>query len=67
MSHHLFINLKHVDNWHGFKLVGDNIDKNVRASYQCIFHTTQSLHYFHSYAVLDSIDFSGLSDELPHP
>ena len=55
------------DSWNGFKLVGDNIDKNVRASYQRIGHTTQSLHYFHSYALLDRIDFSGLSDEPPPP
>ena len=55
------------DSWNGFKLVGDNIDKNVRASYQRIGHTTQSLHYFHSYALLDRIDFSGLSDAPPPP
>lgn len=52
-----------LDHWKGFKLVGDNIDKNVRASYQRIGRTTRSLHYFHTYAVLDRVDFSGLSDE----
>ena len=53
--------------WKGFKLVGDNIDRNVRASYQRIGHTTQSLHYFHVYALLDRVDFSGLSDHFPPP
>ena len=53
--------------WKGFKLVGDNVDKNVHASYQRIGRSTQSLHYFHSYAVLDRVDFSGLSDEPPPP
>ena len=48
--------------WHGYKLVGDNIDKDIRASFQRLSHTTQSLHYFHVYAVLDRVDFSGLSD-----
>ena len=41
------------------------MDKNVHASYQCIGHSTQSLHYFHTYAALDRVDFSGLSDEPP--
>ena len=48
--------------WTGFKLVGDNVDKNVRQSFQRIDRMTRSLHYFHSYAVLDRIDLSGLSD-----
>ena len=48
--------------WHGYKLVGDNIDKDIRASFQRLGHTTQSLHYFHAYAVLDRVDFTGLSD-----
>ena len=46
-------------------LTGDNIDKNVtprdmRADYQ-----TKSLHYFHAYAALNRIDFTGLSKETP--
>lgn len=53
--------------WNGYKLVGDNVDKNVRASFQRIGYTTQSLHYFHAYAVLDRVDFSGLSDAAPSP
>ncbi len=43
----------------------DNIDKNVRRSFQRVMYFTQSLHYFHSYAVLDRIDLSGVSNELP--
>ena len=45
--------------------MGDNIDKNVRPSFQRHDRTTQSLHYFHSYAVLDRINIANLSDDLP--
>ena len=45
-----------------FKIVGDNIDKNFRQSYQRINHQTRSFHYFHSYALLERIDLCGLSD-----
>jgi len=48
--------------WTGFKIVGDNIDKNLRRSYQRCDRQTISLHYFHSCAIRDRIDFSGLSD-----
>ena len=51
--------------WTGFKLIGDNIDKNIHGSFQRLNFTTKSLHYFHSYAVLDRVDFSALSDEPP--
>ena len=51
-----------LEKWEGYKLVGDNIDKNFRASYQRIDRSTQSFHYFHVYTVLD---FSGLSDVVP--
>ncbi len=54
-----------LERWEGYKLVGDNIDKNFRASYQRVDRTTQSFHYFHVYAVLDRVDFSGLSDVVP--
>ena len=52
-------------NWKGFKIVGDKIDKNIRRSFQRVDYTTQSFHYFHAYAILDRIDFSGLSDLQP--
>ena len=51
--------------WCEYKIVGDNIDKNVRPSFQRLDRTTQSLHYFHSYSVLDRIDHSTLSNAKP--
>ena len=50
--------------WSGYVIVGDNVDKNIRQSFQRVDYKTQSLHYFNAYAVLDRIDFSGLSDEV---
>ena len=50
----------------GYKLVGDNIDKGVKARYmRADEHRGQSLHYFHSFAVQNRIDFSSYSDVLP--
>ena len=51
--------------WFGFKITGDNIDKNIRASFQRSDHGTISLHHFHSFASRDRIDLSALSDEDP--
>ena len=48
--------------WNGFVIVADNIDKNVRASFQRVDHTTTSLHHVNTYAVKDRVDLSGLSD-----
>ena len=49
-----------------FKIVGDNIDKNVKPRYlRSEGHQNRSLHYFHSYAVRERIDFSHLPDILP--
>lgn len=50
---------------HGVKVVGDNVDKNVRPRHQTIEKQTQSLHYFNCYACLDRVDLSGLSDITP--
>ena len=50
-----------------FVIVGNNIDKNIRPSYQHQDRSTQSLHYFHSYVALNRIDISGLSDSHPSP
>ena len=47
----------------GFVLVTDNIDKNIRRSYQREHCQTQSLHYCHTCAVKNRIDVSGLSDK----
>ena len=50
-----------------YKLVGDNIDKEVcprdmRSEYQ-----TRSLHYFHTYAVRDRVALSEVSDAKKVP
>lgn len=42
--------------------MGDSIDKNFHRRFQCVDYTTRSFHYFHSYAVLDRVDYSSLSD-----
>lgn len=51
--------------WNGFKIVGDNIDKNIRPSYQRCDRQTVSLHYFHACAIRDRIDFSSLNNTRP--
>ena len=45
-----------------FKLVGDNIDKNVKPRHETSQQHTKSLHYFHSYAVRDRTDVASLDD-----
>ena len=42
-----------------YVIVGDNTDKNVQPAFQRLDRSTQSLHYFHAYAVLNRIDISG--------
>lgn len=46
--------------WHGFKIVMDNIDMNIRPRHQTLEHRTKSLHYVNTYAVRDRIDLSQL-------
>ncbi len=53
------------EQWPEFKIVGDNIDKNVRPTYQRLESNTQSLHYFHSFAIRDRVDLSACSDVTP--
>ena len=48
--------------WSGYKIVGDNIDKNSRPTFQCHDNKTTSFHAFHMYAVKDRIDCSAFSD-----
>ena len=48
-----------------YVLTGDNIDKNVSPRDMTLEHPTKSLHYFHAYAALSRIDFTGLSEETP--
>ena len=49
----------------GFKIVGDNVDKNVKASFQRHEIKSQSLHYFHCYAVRDRVSTDSFSDLTP--
>ena len=51
----------------GFKIVGDNVDKNVKPRYMRSDNRLQSLHYFHSFAIKSRIDIAGLSDIPPDP
>ena len=50
-----------------YKLVGDNIDKNIRPRDMRIDHQGRSLHYFHTYAVQDRVDLSNVSDVQMSP
>lgn len=45
----------------GYKLVFDNIDKNVKPRYMRSDSQTTSLHYVQVYAVKDRLDYSTLS------
>ena len=40
---------------YGFKIVGDNVDKNVNPTYQRPEMQRQSFHHFHIHAVWDSV------------
>lgn len=51
------------DAWMGYKIVGDNLDFNVKPRYRRIDTETQSLHFFHYYAVKDRINLAGVSDQ----
>ena len=50
-----------------FKLVGDNLDKNVRPCDMRIDYQTQALHYFHMYAVRDRINLAEFADNPSLP
>ncbi len=50
-----------------YKLVGDNIDKNVRPREMTSDNQTRSLHYFHTYALRDRVDLSTYSNEVRMP
>ncbi len=47
----------------GYKLVFDNIDKNVKPRYMRCDAQTQSLHYVQVYGVKDRIDYSSFTSE----
>ena len=46
----------------GYRLRGDNIDKIMLPRYMRSDKRSQSLHYFHSYAVQKRVNVSNLSD-----
>lgn len=56
-----------LQSWLTFKVVGDNIDKNIQPQDMRLDNQTKSLHYFHVYAVRDRIDLSDYDDTLPSP
>ena len=47
------------------KICGDNIDWSIHPRYIRSNQQTQSVHYFHSYAIKDRVDISTLSDVPP--
>ena len=55
-----------ITGWYGFKLVGDNLDKDVKPGYVRVDQQTKSLHFFHYYSVRDHIDLSSFSNN-PNP
>lgn len=50
-----------------YRLVGDNIDKQVNPRDMRSDYQTRSLHYFHTYAVRDRVDLTGVSDQKVVP
>ena len=51
--------------WKGFKIVGDNLDKNYKPRHQTLTHQNQSMHFFQSFAVMDRVNLSEYSDIPP--
>ena len=49
----------------GYKLVFDNLDKNVKPRHMRTDNQTKSLHFVQSYATRDRVDFSRYSNEAP--
>ena len=50
------------------KLVGDNVDSMFKQRYmRSDKHKAGGIHYFHTYAACDRIDFSLLSERFPEP
>ena len=50
-----------------FKIVGDNIDKEVKPRHMRSDNQTRSLHYFHSYAVRDRLNLDSYDDNPSAP
>ena len=57
----------HTDTWYGCKIVGDNLDQDVKPRFMRLDRPTHSLHYFNLYAVRDIINFSDVTDKIPIP
>ena len=53
--------------WHGFKVVGDNVDKTIKPRHMREDRQTKSVHYFQIYAVKDRVNLSGSSEEPQTP
>lgn len=51
--------------WNGYKFVGDNVDKNLRTSFQRSENHGLSVHCFHGYAIRDRVNFEHLSELSP--
>ena len=50
---------------HTLSHCGDNIDKGMKQRYmRAGVNKPDSVHYFHSYAVADRVDFTSLSDKV---
>lgn len=47
-----------------YAIVGDNLDKTINPRYMTFEHQRQSLHYFHSYAVLDRVNCGDLPSDV---
>lgn len=50
-----------------FKIVGDNIDKEVKPRDMRSDYQTRSLHYFHAYAVRDRLNLDNCDDSASAP
>ena len=51
--------------WFGYVVIGDNVDKKVKPRHMRSDNQSTDLHYFHLYAAKDRIDLSGASEEPP--
>jgi hypothetical protein len=52
-----------IDTGFGFRIIGDNLDINVKPRYHCVDHGTTSPHFFNLVALRDCIDLSDVSDD----
>ena len=52
-----------VSEWNGFRIIGDNLAKNIKPRFLRVDHHSQSLHFFHLFALKDRINLSGFSNE----